>query len=83
MHLDALVEGDWEVGLHKRSVVKAHSWQKRPDKPLLIIKLKKRGGIKELREIKSQIHSLIDKLVIQFAVGMIVGVELCCTIKSR
>lgn len=64
-HVGALVEGDWEVGLHKRSVAKTHLWQKRPDKPLLTVKLKKRSGIKGLREIKSQVCSLIEVVAYQ------------------
>lgn len=59
------VEGDWEVGLHKRSVAKTCPWQKRPDKPLLTAKLKKGSGIKGLREIKSHICDLIKVVACQ------------------
>lgn len=41
VRVDALIESDWEVGLCKRSVAKTRPWQKRPDKPLLTVKLER------------------------------------------
>ena len=65
MNRNAHVEGDWEVGLHKRSAAKTRPWRKRPDKPLLTVKLKKGSEIKGLREIKSQICGLIEVVACQ------------------